>query len=329
MTYKPSLIRSWTSSVSDAVKSIQRYQRGEEIPFPTGIPHVDINLLGGLTPRKVMTIGGKSGHGKTYIAQQITRGVFANNTGRRISLLRCNFEMPVQELVIRSLQMETGKSYKNILFSAPSPEEAIIFNDVITREKNPNIFHIPVALSPDEFYDEVSLFLEQHTQDELVIVEVDHCSLIKDSGDKKKAVDALVDKVLLLKQQYDNVFFILIAQLNRAIEERTVITELAPRTSDIYQSSTMEFASDLILISHMPFKLGFQRYLAVDRVNYAHLVDFFEEGNAAWASLKTYKTVFYHYVKHRQSQEEPDIFAECFGVPQEKRYTSTGQQLKF
>jgi replicative DNA helicase len=321
-----SKIKQWTDSVNLAVKEIGRFQSGESRPLSCGIPHVDINLVGGLRGKTIFTLAGYTGMGKTYLSQRIINGTIENNPNSKIAVLKMNFEMSVSELILRRLQMETHLSIEEILLSPPS--DAALFKSIIDKERGSSTVHIEQALTPEEFEKECRIFLDSNTDKDLAIIELDHCSLVQ-GEDKKRAVDKMVEICIKLKQEYDNSFFLLLAQLNRSLEGRTLITELAPRLSDVYASSTMGFASTVILIVHQPSRMGIQKYLTLNVEKYHYLSDFFIEGNSdRWASLDTYKTIFYHYVKNRVSSEIPDIFAERYGVaPIEKKYTDSVEKL--
>ena len=98
-------IKSAREKTDEAVKSIAKFQKGEILPISTGFEWLDKHLLGGFLPSTIVTIGGLSNHGKTYLMQKIENNVIDNNTD--VVLLRCNWESAVYKLLLRKITQKT------------------------------------------------------------------------------------------------------------------------------------------------------------------------------------------------------------------------------
>ena len=312
-----SKIKKWNSSVNDAVKEIADYQNGKKKPFNTGVDHLNENLLGGIYLGDIILIAGLPASGKTHLLKTIEDNLFALNPDSNIVLLRFNWEMSVRKLIARRLKNETGLKMTEILLKPPTNKP--LFKSIIDKERNGNIFHEEEPLTPEEFIEEVSDFCKEHADKDGIIITIDHIALAKvKSGEKKSTIDRIVEACLYLKQIYKNVTFIIISQLNRDIRDRTNITELAPKPSDLYASSTMEFGADLIICPHIPKNLGHEKYLSVSKYKYKYLEQYFiQDGSESkrekkYANFETANTIFYHYLKVREPDEQDyrDIFAE-------------------
>jgi len=102
-----------------------------------------------------------------------------------------------------------------------------------------------------------------------MVVEIDHAVITKgkDGQTQKDKVDTLMETLNAVKKKIASeggmVFYIVLSQMNRDIKdkERTQNPSLHyVVTSDLFGSSSCEFFSDYILISHMPSKLNLQSY---------------------------------------------------------------------
>lgn len=298
--------KRWVDSVNEAVKEIARFQSGEIKPLRTGIWFLDEICMGGLFPGDIITIGGKSGGGKSYLLQRIERNIFDLNPEAKIALLRMNFEMPVMKLLLNDLKVGTGLKMSDILLKKPENPE--IFKLILDKQRSNNIYHIEIALNAADFFKETESFILDNLDKDNILVSIDHIAL---TGEKDE-IDRIMKHCIYFKQKYKKITFIILTQLNRNINERTNPKDMAPRTSDIYESSSMEHASDIILIPHNPFLMGIEKYLSLERDSYAYLSDFFLPGKGKYANLDPFGNIFYHFVKIRTPDDTVTrtIFAE-------------------
>lgn len=311
--------------VNKAVKQIIRYQSGEDFPIKTRFWHFNENCLGGIFKGMIITIAGTSGMGKTLFLQKIEEDVFNKDLNPDCDdyiLLRCNWEMTVFRLLLRKLRRNLNKKIKDILFNKPIEEEVKQFQEVCDSERSDNIFYLEEPTDPKTWYEVVKAFLQLHKNKKHIIVTIDHIALIRDLlGNKKKAMDDLVEYINSLKKEFDNVSFIILSQMNREIEGRTDIKNLAPKKSDLYNSDTMYHVSDLVMVIHNPYKMGHDKYMVINGLatnddgeiinnRYEYLEDFMDKPENKLTNFLTKGNIFYHYLKIREDEDSKDIAIE-------------------
>ncbi len=320
-----SLIKKAKDLVDSAVSQIVKYQKGDDTPIKTRFTHFNNNCLGGIYKQMIITIAGVSGHGKTYLLQQIEEDIFNKELNPQCDdyiLLRCNWEMSVFKLLIRKLRRTLDKKIKEILFNSPIGEDLKRFGEVCDSERSENIFYLEEPVDPKTWYNTVKEFLKENKKKKHVIVTIDHIALVRDVfGNKKKSMDDLVEYINSLKREFSNVSFIILSQMNREIEGRTDVKSLNPRRSDLYNSDTMYHISDLIIVIHNPYKLGHLKYMVVpglavnedgEYINdkYEYLVDFMDKPENKMTNFISKGVVFWHYLKIREDEDSQDIAIE-------------------
>jgi replicative DNA helicase len=311
-------IKKWKDSVKEAVKEIAEFQKGNKKPYITCFNHLNENSLGGIFPGDVITIGGMSGHGKTYFLQRVEESILELNDCSNLAILRFNIEMSVKKLFLRSVKNATKKKMSEIILNQPEGEFRKAYEDVYkAHRRNDNIFHVEETITPDKFYDYCVEFLEGEGKTKTCIITIDHIALVE-GKDNKKAVDETVRYINKLKLEYPNVTFIILTQLNREIEGRSNPAEMAPRPGDLYQSSTMMHLSDIVIVVHNPYMMGHKKYLALYRDKVGYLSEFFHDetsDTSSYVNLRTANAVYYHYVKLRTPDDDDfrTVFGETIG----------------
>ena len=333
------LITKAIDLVNVAVRQIIKYQTHEDSPIRTRFDHFNNNALGGIFKGNIITIGAISGSGKSYVLQQIEEDIFneeLNPDCKDYVLLRCNWEMTVFKLLLRKLKRNLRKSVTDILFKSPEGEDLNKFKNVCDSERSDRIFYLEDPTDPQTWYNAVRSFLGENKEKKHVVVTIDHIALVRDVfGSKKTAMDTLIENINMLKKEFVNVSFIILSQLNRDIENRTDIQNLAPKRSDLYNSDTIFHISDIVLVLHNPFKLGHSLYmnipgLAVDSEGntldnrYAYLHEYMEKVDNKWTHFVTAGNVFWHYLKVRELEEGyVDIAVEPFLLPDGRRLVAS------
>jgi hypothetical protein len=85
-----------------------------------------------------------------------------------------------------------------------------------------------------------------------------------------------------------------------------------PRTSDFFNSSKLEHASDVQIVVHNPYLMGYMEYGAVNHDKYSYLDKYLEPKNK-YSTFRTKGLIFWHYVKVRSKNDLKnfkDIFVE-------------------
>ena len=232
---KITIIKKSKDLVQEAKEKILKLQKGEEIPIITRYDHLNNNLLGGIYNGLIITIAALSGFGKTTILKHIEDDMFdksLNPNCEETVLLKCNYEMTVFNLLLRRLKEGLRKKMKSILTDKFSEIEEVNFEDIILKESNPNIYYIEKPLLPEEWYETVREFILEHQDKKSILISTDHLGLTKDKGNKKQAMDEMLEYQNELKKEFSNVSFINLSQMNRELEMRTDIKHMQPKASD-------------------------------------------------------------------------------------------------
>ena len=303
------IIKRSVDLIKEASDKILSLQRGDEIAIKTRYNHLNENLLGGFYNGTIVTIAALSGFGKTTILKHIEDDMFnagLNPQHEEIVLLKCNYEMTVFNLLLRRVKESMKMKMKTILTREFSDVQQGNYEDIVLTESNPNIYYIEKPLSPLDWYNAVRAFIIEHADKRSIAITTDHLGLIKDNGNKKQAMDEVLEYQNALKKEFANVFFINLSQMNRELETRTDIKHMQPKSSDLYNSSNIMFISDLVLVIHNPFKLGIQKYMLFNPSRYPHLTDFMYDPNRDYTNFETKNAIMWHYIKIRQDDSEPE-----------------------
>ncbi len=297
-----SLIKTSKEVILDASREIAKYQSGELRPIKTRHSHFNQNTMGGIFPGMIIVIAGIAQMGKTFFLDEIEADFFDDKLNPKNDghiLLRCNWEMTVKNLLTNRLKSELKISKKDILFNKPTSPK---FREIVEKEMNPNIHYLPDPTSPDIWYKEVQEFAAKFRGKDHILVTLDHLALVE-AGILKKGIDTLLGYANKLKKEFSNISFIFISQLNRDIEYRTDIRFLAPVRSDLYASDAIYHIADIILVKHIPYLLGWEKYMHIQTVDYKHLKKFMNNPHSTHSNFRTKNHIFYHYLKIRDFED--------------------------
>lgn len=296
-----SLFKTSKEIIQEAYDKLLKYQNKEYIPAKTGYPYIDEALIGGIYPQHAIAIGARPGVGKTYVAQKITENVMNplfNPQCDKYLLVNFDFEMNPVDLLIRRLRRETGRSTKSFYDKQTELERKKIL-EVVEKESMDNIVYIPQPCTTQEFEMAINHISCKNKDKLLIIFKIDHIGLInKINGDAKKTIDEIVAVMNRAKKNYNNVFFLVVSQLNRDIDGRTKPKEQAPRLSDFYQSDELGQLCTLMVGLHNPRRMGFKEYMQFSPDWYVDL-DRFKSVDKK-TSFRTEGLLFHHVLKSRQ-----------------------------
>ena len=301
-------IKSSSAKVSEAEKELQSFHDGSIKPVLVRHSHVNINTFGGFLPRTINIIGGTSGTGKSYITQEWEEDFLnkeLNPDADDHVLLRCNWEMVNRALLVRAIRKELpDMSLKDIYYSKKTPEVQAIIRKVIDREKSDRIFYFDQALDPHEYIQELKKFLDNFSNKKRIWVTIDHIGLVK-GNNKFESINTLVELLNDVKKddKYGNVTFIVVMQLNREIEKRSDVRNLAPNRGDFYGSDSVFQAADMVIVVHRPDRMGHEKYMQFSASKYKYLDKYYAPVRGKKVEFRNFSTdnlVFFHYLKLRE-----------------------------
>lgn len=314
-------IKTAKDEIDSALREIARFQKGIIRPIKTRRDHLNDNLLGGLYPNSVISIGGLSGSGKSWNAQEIEEDIFnpfLNPHHDKLRLVRCNFEMIPRDILIRRIIKGTGLDIDELLDHEQNDYINSKIKEIANKERDARIFYYPETATPEVLSKDLEDLLKTFkAQDPTIhtVISIDHIALVKAAGDKKQAVDKFLGYLNILKKNY-LVTFLILSQLNREIKKRSQNPmEHAPRTDDFYQSDEIYQLSDYQIAIHRPEMLGIDQYMAfkdgTGLKRYPWLEGFMSGDKR---SFKTEGLIFWHYLKFRHTRQKRKPYSLCIEV---------------
>jgi len=316
------LIKS-KDEVGNTIKQISEFQNGNILPLKTGIEHLDMHLLGGLTPSIKVGICAMSGFGKTHFLEDLLTGLSKHNDMSDVVFLQCNWEIPQFKQILRDLSRSTGKSVKDVLFSPPSKEDITIYSEVTAKYKADNLYIQKRPSTPLEFYNDAMELVEKYKESK-IIISIDNLeNVLVESGNQQAEMVKVLSYINQISMAHSHVSFLILNQMNRSLAQRTEPMQQFPQEQDIFGTGAFFKLCDVILGIHMPFKLGLKEYGVFSTNRYKYIDDSFKKkGTGKNSKFKAGGNIFYHYLKSRDIALEYDIqdlFVEkIFDVPEDK-----------
>lgn len=307
------MLKTSSELISTTISQIEDFQHGRVRPISTGIPHLDKHLLGGFTPSTVLGICGLSGDGKTFLLEQINKNLIDEH-GEDVVLLQCLWELEIFKIVVRDLSKSTNKTIKEVLFQMPDSDIKVKYEKVFDRYRGENLYFQTEPTNRVVFATDVEELISKYP-DKKIVVTIDNLeNILVDDETQKKAMDSLMTTINKLKKTHPFIVFIILNQLNREMAERVGDPKNHfPREGDIYGTSALFKLCDVVIIKHIPYKRGVDRYGVFSNERYKYIESDFKHVGAKTSSFNAVGVVFYHYVKSRNIEEEydkMDVFAE-------------------
>lgn len=314
-------IKQINSLVKDAFVELKKFQSGEKQLVKTGYDCIDSHI-GGLLNGDILLISALSGHGKSEMLFRMKKNILDLNINRDADeyiFLDISLEMKVFNIVLRGIHREMDKTKKQILFEEFNDDEKAIAKECYESMKDERQYISQSPTSPDQFYKESKKFLEQMSDKKAVFIAIDHVLLIS-GGDKKKALEDVVEYMNRLKLDFDNVYFIMLSQMNRSIMGRIAEKNNAsiPNPGDLYGSEFMTQITSYSIALFNPYKVGIDEYMKVSTSRYEYLSDHFVAEKGKKASFDTIGKLFYHVLKVREGEAVfKDLFIEEMDIDNE------------
>lgn len=249
-------------SQSDAVQqAVDRFQKNRISEYgllghDMGIH--DFNLmLGGWIPKKVTTIAGRSGMGKTaLITPMIDAGEKVIN-GRRAEFMFCSWEMSADYIVDRLVCYRTGLSSLMLNQGAKLLSEARykeVQKAFLEAKKSP-VHYQPMSTDINtirimftEFVEECKKKSKIEGVEIIPVCIVDYIGMAQfdSAGLRTYGIGDFMNGAKQIANNTGGAFCIL-AQINRTADDKAI-----PQKSDLSDSQSIENASDNLVIAHRP-----------------------------------------------------------------------------
>lgn len=321
------MIRPVREVAHEAMATLKKYQSGELKAVKTGREWLD-DIFGGLIPQDIVTIAGASGGGKSFELQRIKNYVMNpenNPEAADYVWLDNSLEMSFLSNLIRDLNQNLEKSKKKILTQEFSREEKQLVNNYYKQITDGRFYIDEEAVTPEDFENRTRAFLKLHTDKRFVFISTDHIALQKNgSGDKKGAIDGIIEAINRLKKEFPNAIWFVLSQLNRTILNRIKDNDIMamPNRGDLYNSDTIYHISNYLYVTHNPYRLGINEFSRVNAKQYDYLEDHFTDPDKKGkVSFKTLGKMFFIVLKSREADIIfDDIFIEDIRLDNLEKY---------
>lgn len=254
-----------TSQREAAIESWERFKENKKrnwglFGHDMGIHQFNL-ILGGWIPKKLTTIAGRSGMGKTGLTVEIFKGGSRVLNGRRAEFLFFSWEMGPSYLVDRHICNELGITLRMLNQGAKllSDYQVEQLDEIYRRAANLPVTYQMFSTDIEtvkalgfEFIDECkkkSKIEGVHVQP-VIIVDYVGMARFEGSGLRTYSIGDFMNGL----KQFCNVTGasgLIFAQINRSSDSKPV-----PDRSDLSDSQAIEMASDNLVIIHRPEYLG-------------------------------------------------------------------------
>lgn len=196
-------------------------------------------ILDGIRRKKLIVIGARPSIGKSALGLQLLRNV--SNQARTCMF---SFEMPREELMMRTVALESGVPVYNLEHKLFSSAQIQKINDAVNR-----LWNTPMSIYDTPVENEKKLFsmirVEAVTKGTKVFL-IDHLGLVRHSDNSLKRFEAVHDITIRLHELAKelNVSIICLCQLKRDAEGKK------PVLSDLRESGDIEQDADVIMFIH-------------------------------------------------------------------------------
>ena len=306
----------------EGFKELKKYQDGNNLILKTGYEEVDCHI-GGMLPGDCLILAGSPSSGKSETLYRMTDNVMnkeVNPNAEEFVSLEYSLEMKMLKKLLRATHRITGKRKSDILFEPFNEDEALKVKEYYENLQDDRRYVVQEPVTPLDFYSMTRNFCLLNRTKKAIWISADHILLFK-GKDKQAVLEEVSEYINLLKLEFNNVFFAILSQLNRAyasvVKERS--NDMIPNNTHLFGSSFMEQLADYIIIITNPFKQSVREYLRFHEDRYDYLSEFFVAEKQDKISFDTVGNLFFFVSKIRESDSEwKNLFIRKLDLPKEQ-----------
>ena len=306
----------------EGFKELKKYQDGNNLILKTGYEEVDCHI-GGMLPGDCLILAGSPSSGKSETLYRMTDNVMnkkVNPNAEEFVSLEYSLEMKMLKKLLRATHRITGKRKSDILFEPFNEDEALKVKEYYENLQDDRRYVVQEPVTPLDFYNMTRNFCLLNKNKKAIWISADHILLFK-GKDKQAVLEEVSEYINLLKLEFNNVFFAILSQLNRAyasvVKERS--NDMIPNNTHLFGSSFMEQLADYIIIITNPFKQSVREYLRFHEDRYDYLSEFFVAEKQDKISFDTVGNLFFFVSKIRESDSEwKNLFIRKLDLPKEQ-----------
>ncbi len=214
----------------------------------TGYAELD-DTIGGFQKGHLITLAGRSGHGKSWIILNFIINISIN---QKIPSLLISLEMSKEQVEYRLLSLLTGISTK-IMRNGSATEQDLQKIENAYQQISTSPIHIEDDMRHDKL-NTLSARIKQAHKDKIKFIVIDHIGLVhkSDSGsysDNRVMEVAGITRTIKSLTKLYKLPILICAQLNREAD-----TPEKPKGSQLRESDTLKQDSDIVFLVHRPEK---------------------------------------------------------------------------
>lgn len=263
---KPLFYKHISKSVDQSYEIYDDRREGRIKSLSTGKRKLDEATMNGLEWWRMLTIAGMSGAGKSTTIEELKYNLIKHNPNEKFDILSFELEMLSTDQIGRRISGRTGYTIKDLYSINQKLSDEMMSNirSVGEELKTYPIYYVDYAGTVEQIISTILDFTEKQKLKETkkgLVVTIDHYLLVqgKQGQTEKKIIDDLCRSLVLIKKLFASqgikILIIMVAQLNRGIEDKDRITNASlnyPMSSDIFGASSVYQASDYVLVTHKP-----------------------------------------------------------------------------
>jgi len=229
-------------TIRDAAdKYLEELKAGGGLLVETGIPQLDYNIGGGVAYGEMIVVAARPSHGKSMVALQMAHHM----SKRGLPVAMVSEEMSALALGKRAIQ-----------FASDVPEEdwENRFDEVTGDLKDhfgprADVIIIESCGTVERACEEIERLVNEKG---VKVAIVDYAQLLRSKGANRYEQISRVSQTLRILTSKLQIILVLLAQLNRSIEERP---KFLPKMSDIKETGQLEQDADVILFGVWPHRV--------------------------------------------------------------------------
>jgi replicative DNA helicase len=248
---------SMEQTIEIAKNYIDESRAGKRIVFSTGWERLDRQLMGGLQPGKMYTIGGRPGSGKSQFSNQLLFNVL-DQAKRKLVVFYWSFEMPGYQQLMRIVSGDLNTGVYDMIQESASIE----YKHILDKFKKYPIFFYNIPNTTVFFKGKINQFCSANPDVTLINI-IDHTRLFTGAGSKEEMQRITdVSKTCMETQAKHQTITVLLSQLNRNIESsERANNQYQPLLSDIFGADAIGQDSHVVMMINRPFDMyGIQEH---------------------------------------------------------------------
>lgn len=221
-------------------RAVQSAEAGGTVGLATGLTDLDRLLLGGLKARRMYTLAGRPGMGKSALALQIAWR--SAQAGRRV--LYFSPEMSAVELTRRKLAGLAGVPADQIEAGLVTVDQLGRINQAAAQFDNDRLRIIDNSVLPVDQLRQITLAEWGRAGVDLIVIDYLQLMVTEKKSENRQAEVAAISRAIKTLAGQVNVPILALSQLNRSVDSRP---DKHPVLSDLRDSGAIEQDSDVVM----------------------------------------------------------------------------------